>query len=116
MFVSVKSPKASVMLSGPGAKKIFKALERLYGAEEVKPGKKHAEECRETPGTRLAELRSACSLTQTELSALSGVRQVMISDYETGHRKLTRKAAVKLGKALGIAPKKFFPKHFKKKE
>jgi len=48
-------------------------------------------------------------LTQNDLAERSGIAQVMISEYETGKRKLTMKAASKFAKALGEAPEKFFP-------
>ena len=48
-------------------------------------------------------------LTQSNLAKISRISQVMISDYETGKRKLTMKAAAKFAAALGEAPEKFFP-------
>ena len=48
-------------------------------------------------------------LTQSDLSKITGISQVMISDYETGKRKLTMKAATKFAAALNETPEKFFP-------
>jgi predicted transcriptional regulator len=62
-----------------------------------------------TPGSLLMGFRLKHELTQQELAERSDISQVMISDYETGKRKLTMKAASKFAKALNETPEKFFP-------
>ncbi len=63
-----------------------------------------------TPGDLLMGCRLKHDLTQEQLAEKSGINRVMISDYEQGKRKLTMKAALKLGVAMGEEPKKFFMK------
>ena len=43
---------------------------------------------------QLAGMRLIHRLTQKKLAELSGIHKVAISDYETGHRKLTKKASI----------------------
>ena len=57
----------------------------------------------------LAGYRLKAGLTQKQLAAASGIRQNIISDYETGRRKLTRAAAAKFAAALEIDPERLFP-------
>ena len=60
------------------------------------------------PGSIAAGARLKPDLTQKQLAELTGIRQENISAYETGKRPLTRKAAEKIGAALGENPEKFF--------
>ena len=61
-----------------------------------------------TPGNLLTGTRLKHGLTQAQLAQMSGMNQVTISDYETGRRKLTRKAACRLATAMGENPDSFF--------
>ena len=61
-----------------------------------------------TPGDLLAGTRLKHELTQEQLAEKSGIHQVVISAYETGRRKLSRRAAVKLAAAMGEDPDSFF--------
>ena len=61
-----------------------------------------------TPGDLLAGTRLKHEMTQEELAQKSGIHQVVISAYETGRRKLTRRAAWRLAKAMGEDPEVFF--------
>ncbi|MCR5381052.1 MAG: helix-turn-helix transcriptional regulator [Lentisphaeria bacterium] len=61
-----------------------------------------------TPGDLLAGTRLKHELTQEQLAEKSGIHQVVISAYETGRRKLSRRAAIKLAKAMGEEPDSFF--------
>ena len=57
---------------------------------------------------RLAELREAAGLSQTQLSAKSGVHPQMISKWERGDRDLRRAAfasVLALADALGVDPR-----------
>ena len=60
------------------------------------------------PGDLLAGTRLKHELTQEQLAEKSGIHQVVISAYETGRRKLSRRAAIKLAKAMGEEPDSFF--------
>ena len=48
-------------------------------------------------------------LSQRLLAEKSGIGQTVLSAYENGRRPLSRKAAIKIGKALGEDPSQFFP-------
>ena len=61
-----------------------------------------------TPGDLLAGTRLKHELTQEQLAEKSGIHQVVISAYETGRRKLTRRAAIKLAQAMDENPEVFF--------
>ena len=54
-----------------------------------------------TPGRILAGYRHKHELTQEQLAEKSGIHHVVISAYENGKRRITRRAAAKLAKALG---------------
>ena len=53
---------------------------------------------------RLAELRHARFLSQSELAAASGVHQVTISRLEQGLHEPTGKTVRQLAQALGVEP------------
>ena len=61
-----------------------------------------------TPGMLLAGYRLKHEMTQEQLAEKSGIHQVVISAYETGRRKLTRRAAIKLAQAMDEDPEVFF--------
>jgi len=61
-----------------------------------------------TPGMLLAGYRLKHEMTQEQLAEKSGINHVVISAYENGKRKLSRKATVKLAKALDEDPESFF--------
>lgn len=63
-----------------------------------------------TSGDLLAGTRLKHELTQEQLAEKSGIHQVVISAYETGRRKLSRRAAIKLAKAMDEDPEVFFRK------
>ena len=60
------------------------------------------------PGNIAAGFRLKHKMTQKQLAEATGIAQENISAYETGKRPLTRKAAAKIGEALGEDPAKFF--------
>ncbi len=64
------------------------------------------------PGSIAAGARLKHQLTQAQLAEMTGIAQPTIAAYESGKRPLSRKAAIKIGEALGEDPEKFF-RHFK---
>jgi transcriptional regulator with XRE-family HTH domain len=52
-------------------------------------------------GHLLAGTRAKLRLSQTKAAALAGIPQSLLSAYETGRKRLTHKAAEKLGHAWG---------------
>ena len=61
-----------------------------------------------TPGDLLQGYRLKHGLSQEQLAEKVGICQTVISAYETGKRPLSRRAAIKLGDALGEDADKFF--------
>ncbi|MGB5546853.1 MAG: helix-turn-helix transcriptional regulator [Polyangiales bacterium] len=57
-----------------------------------------------TPGEMLRTVRELQELTQSELSALTGIAQSNLSALETGARELGRERALVLAKALKVHP------------
>ena len=53
-----------------------------------------------TPGSLLQGYRLKHDLTQKQLSQLCGIHHVVLCAYETGKRKLSKRAAAKIAKAL----------------
>ena len=62
-----------------------------------------------TPGDLLLGYRLKHELSQEQLAEKTGICQTVISAYETGRRKLSRKAALKIAAALDESPEKLFP-------
>lgn len=50
------------------------------------------------------------NMSQQELSEKSGIARSVIAQYESGKRRITLRAAEKLGKALGEDPQKLVTK------
>ena len=119
MLAVVKTPHTEISINGDGAAKIFEYLKQKYPVEilssddddEKMVPVKASEywKTNVTPGSLLKGFRLKHGLTQSDLSKITGISQVMISDYETGKRKLTMKAATKFAAALNETPEKFFP-------
>ena len=61
-----------------------------------------------TPGDLLAGTRLKHELTQKQLAELSGISYATISAYERGKQPLSRKAAIRLAKAMDEDPDCFF--------
>ena len=57
-----------------------------------------------SPGEMLRTIRELQELTQSELSALTGIAQSNLSALETGARELGRERALVLAKALKVHP------------
>ena len=62
-----------------------------------------------TSGHLLSGCRWLCGLTQKQLAEKSGIAVPTISAYEHDRRPLSRKAAVRLAKAMGVKPETLFP-------
>ena len=55
-------------------------------------------------GNLLTAARQKAGMTQKQVAEKVGIRQSMISDYERGRRRLTKKMGEKLSDALDINP------------
>ena len=115
MLAVVKEPHIELSLGGEerGVAEMLKFLRSRYTIEVlVQSGGADDDETvnvRETdfwhqnatPGRKLAGYRLKYCLTQRQLAERSGIHHVVISAYENGKREISRKAAVRIAKALG---------------
>ena len=60
-----------------------------------------------TPGKMLKTLREVQTLTQAKLGEKIGTVASRISDYETGQRNISKRAAKQLSKVFNISPAHF---------
>lgn len=124
MLAVVKMPRTEIAFSGPleSVSEILGYLRNRYTVDVLSCDPKAEEDewvdifetdfWKETlPGDLIAGYRMKHELSQEELAQKCGMHQTLISAYETGKRKLTQKAAIKIGTALGEDPRKFFPKN-----
>ena len=126
MLAVVKTPRIELSISGAldGVNALLKYLRKKYEVDVVncEPAQEEDNDApdlvsvfetdwwKETafPGSIAAGARLKHELTQAQLAELTGIAQENISAYETGKRPLTRRAAAKIGAALGENPEKFF--------
>jgi ribosome-binding protein aMBF1 (putative translation factor) len=114
MLAVVKEPHTEISLNGDGVKTILALLRRPYEvdvlqAEKSKNNKEPVDlestewwrknKCRVLAGARLK-----AGMTQQELAAKSGIKQSVICAYETGRRRITPKAAIRLAASLKTTP------------
>ena len=126
MLALVKTPRIELTLNSPNEEDVLEFLNNMrkfYAITVMTPREEVAiqeddeasvpfretEFWKETtPGDLLAGIRLMHRLTQKQLAEMSGIHKVAISDYETGRRKLTKKAAFRLATAMGENPDHFF--------
>ena len=121
MLAIVKQPRIEISLSGSpkAVRKMVKFLRSRYSISVLsenteQPAPNTSENAGEntfwglniTPGDQLRGFRLQHNLSQAQLAKMTGIGQTVISAYETGRRPLTRRAAVRIGAALGEDPEK----------
>lgn len=116
MLAVVKVPHTEIAVNGEGSEQILAWLRQKYAVEVLPthPRPQKAEGDDELVDINrtawwakmrkqvLAGYRLRSGLTQKKLAALSGIRQTVISEYETGRRPLTLAAALKLAPHLNV--------------
>lgn len=117
MLAFVKTPHTELSINGEGALDVLKLIKSKFDVRVVED--EDDDEFvnifetdfwkRATPGDLLAGCRLKHEMTQKQVAKKAGVPQSVISDYENGRRKLTRKAAVKFAKVFDEDPDSFFP-------
>ena len=112
MLAIVEIPRVELSLSG-SKKAVTELLEYLRDRYPItvlsnmsheKSGNAEGSGLEPVPGRRLKH-----GISQRQLAEKSGIGQTVLSAYENGRRPLSRKAAIKIGKALGEDPCQFFP-------
>lgn len=122
MLVLVKMPHTDIVIHGAHAADIYELIKSRFPAAElaessapVLPVDENDGELIELNRTSwweqnrfrvLRGLRHKHDMSQEELARKSGIARSVIALYENGRRRITPRAAEKLGKALGEAPEK----------
>lgn len=118
MLAVVKAPHTEISIHGENAEAILNWIRKKFPVEVVAAPaavEDDGEELvnifdtdwyRENKYLKLMGYRLTHEMSQAELAEKSGIAQSVISQYESGRRKLTMRAAIKLGKALGEDPQK----------
>ena len=120
MLAIVKQPRIEISLFGSSkaVREILKFLRSHYSisvlsenTEQPAPTSENALEntfwgLNITPGDLLRGFRLKHGLSQAQLAKKTGIGQSVLSAYENGRRPITRRAAVRIGTALGEDPEK----------
>lgn len=120
MLAVVKTPHIEIAISGEGAKEALAWLSRKFEVRVISPGEGRRTRGsipiedtefwqvmeRNRVGNLLVAARLKAGLAQRELADKAGIRQNMVSDYESGRRKLTKRMAARLATVLKIQPQR----------
>lgn len=118
MLAVVRTPRTEISLHGDGAEAVLEWLKKKFHVELADVPQENDDELvdiaqtdlgRELDKMVLAGYRLKAGLTQKRLAELSGIRQTVISEYETGKRVLTMAAAKKLAPHLNVDPGRLVP-------
>ena len=119
MLAVVKEPRIEIALSGNdrAVRELLDFLRNRYpvsivsDAEDEKPVNAFSTAFWKdtTPGDLLQGFRLKHGMSQAQLAEKTGIGQTVISAYENGRRPLSRRAAIRIGAALGENADKFFP-------
>ena len=117
MLAVVKTPRTEISLSGEGVSEILDFIRTRFPVQVIDvPQETEDDEFVNINDTDwwknhkyrvLAGARLKVGMTQKRLAELTGVRQSIISEYENGKRRISRKAAEKFAVALETFPEKF---------
>lgn len=114
MLAVVKAPHIEISLNGEGAKEALAWLSRKFKVTVISSLNKNGDTIpieesdfwKEMQTNRIGNLLEAARLkagmTQKQVADASGIKQNMISDYESGKRRLTRKMAQKIAPIIGV--------------
>jgi ribosome-binding protein aMBF1 (putative translation factor) len=114
MLAVVKTPHIEMSITGAGAKKAIAWLSRKFEVKIISADNADSVNIEDTDfwkdmernkvGNHLAGARIKAGLTQKQLAEKIAIKQTMISDYETGRRRLTQNMAHRLAEVLNIRP------------
>jgi ribosome-binding protein aMBF1 (putative translation factor) len=117
MLAVVKKPHTEIALHGAGASQVLEFLRKQFTVEILDVDTSSVEDdgdelvdIRETDFWKqnkhmaLAGARHKINMTQKVLAERSGMRQTVISEYESGKRTMTLRAATKLAAVLNTTP------------
>jgi ribosome-binding protein aMBF1 (putative translation factor) len=114
MLAVVKEPHTEISLNGNGVKTILTYLRRRYEVDVLQDEANKSDDAsvdiestqwwRKNKHRVLAGARLKAGMTQQELAEKSGIKQSVICAYETGRRRITPKAAIRLAAPLKTTP------------
>jgi ribosome-binding protein aMBF1 (putative translation factor) len=116
MLAIVKKPHIELSINGEGAKEAVDWLARKFRLQIISDDadKINIEETdfyREMEVNRAGNLLEAArlkaELSQKQLADAVGIRQTMVSEFENGHRKITRSMAERFAKILKVKAERF---------
>lgn len=122
MLAVVRTPRTEISLHGAGTSQVLEFLRKQFTVEILDVDTSRVED----DGDELVEIESTdwwkknkhrvlagarhkINMTQKELAERSGMRQTVISEYESGKRPMTLRAATKLAAALNTTPEHLMP-------
>lgn len=123
MLAVIKEPHTEIALTGEGAKAALAWLARKFDIKVVSPEAAESdmvdvedtefwtEMNRNRVGNLLEGARLKAGMSQKQVAEAVGIKQNMVSDYENGRRRLTRKMAVRVAEILKVKPERFFKRN-----
>lgn len=116
MLAVVKKPHIELSINGEGAKEAVDWLARKFRLQIIS-GAEDTVNIEETDfyrkmevnrtGNLLEAARIKAGLSQKQLAETVEIRQTMVSEFENGHRKITRSMAARFAKALKVKAERF---------
>ena len=112
MLAVVKKPRIELSIQGENPEELINWISKKFEVNILSSDKSDSIPIEDTDfwkemqsnrvGNLLAGARLKSGMTQKKLAEKLGVRQNMISDYETGKRRISQTMAKRLAKSLGI--------------
>lgn len=112
MLAVVKKPHIEMALSGDNPVELLEWIRRKFEVHVLSPHREASVPIEDTEfwqdmsqnraGHLLAGARLKMEMTQSELAEKVGIRQNMVSEYESGKRVLTKTMAKRFSEALDL--------------
>jgi len=119
MLAVVQKPYIELSINGEGAKEAVEWLARKFRMQVISDKNSGVENTvsieetafyREMEVNRIGNLlegaRLKAGMSQKQLAAAANIRQTMVSEFETGKRRITATMARRLAEALHIKPER----------
>ena len=118
MLAVVKKPHIELSINGEGTKEAVEWLARKFQLKVISgngPDEKtniddtafYKEMELNRAGNLLEASRIKADMSQKQLAEAIGIRQTMVSEFENGRRKVTRKMAGRFAQVLKVKPERF---------
>jgi ribosome-binding protein aMBF1 (putative translation factor) len=118
MLAVVKKPHIELSINGEGAKEAVEWLARKFQLKVISgngPDEKvniedtafYREMELNRAGNLLEAARIKADMSQKQLAEAIGIRQTMVSEFENGRRRVTKKMAGRFAQVLKVKPERF---------